>query len=148
MIAALLTAAPAPSPSPSDVNIDGSPVGSPGFLGFVFTFLLAVALVFLFLSLTKQLRVVDRRAKKLGLDDDDDRTDGPHADLGLVDAGAAGPDSEVDADVEVAPWGYLPDEPERDSTTDGPRTSRPRAAGDAPERPDAPTDGAGGAGPR
>ena len=125
MIAALLLAAPAPSPSPSDVTIDGTPVGSPGFLGFVFTFLLAVALVFLFLSLTKQLRVVDRRAKKLGLDDDgdDDRADGPHADLGLVDAGAAGPDSEVDADVEVAPWGYVPDEPGRDEpdvTTDGP----------------------------
>jgi hypothetical protein len=112
MIAALLLVAPAPSPSPTDVNIDGSPVGSPGFLGFVFTFLLAVALVFLFLSLTKQMRKVDRRAKALGLDDDndadatDDRTERPHADLGLVDAGAAGPDSEVDADVEVVPWEF------------------------------------------
>jgi hypothetical protein len=114
VIATLLLLAPAPSPSPSDVNIDGSPVGSPGFLGFVFTFLLAVALVFLFLSLTKQLRVVDRRAKKLGLDDDDegdDRAAGPHADLGLLDAGAGGPDSEVDADVAVAPWEYVQDEP-------------------------------------
>ncbi|MET0788973.1 MAG: hypothetical protein ABWY33_07010 [Cellulomonas sp.] len=146
MIAALMLAVPAPSPSPSDVNIDGSPVGSPGFLGFVFTFLLAVALVFLFLSLTKQLRVVDRRAKKLGLDDDgEDRTEGPHADLGLVDAGAAGPDLEVDADVEVAPWGYLPDEPGRDSTTDGPDSARPRTARNAPDPtdgPDAPAPGA------
>ncbi|MEZ0447958.1 hypothetical protein [Cellulomonas sp. ICMP 17802] len=128
MIAALLLAAPAPSPSPTDVNIDGTPVGSPGFLGFVFTFLLAVALVFLFLSLTKQLRVVDRRAKKLGLDDDaDDQADDPHADRGLVDAGAAGPDSEVDADVEVALRDYLADEPPADPTAPdrpGPETPR------------------------
>lgn len=131
MIAALLLVAPTPSPSPSDVNIDGSPVGSPGFLGFVFTFLLAVALVFLFLSLTKQLRVVDRRAKKLGLDDDepgDDRTEGPHADLGLVDAGAAGPDSEVDADVAVAPWEYVEDE----QTPDRQRGTSPDEPGPGP----------------
>ena len=115
-----------PSPSPTDVSIDPTHAGSPGFLGFVFTFLLAVALVFLFLSLTKQLRVVDRRAKKLGLDDDepgDDRTSEPHADLGLVDAGAAGPDSEVDADVAVAPWEYVEDE----QTPDPPRESSPAA---------------------
>ncbi|WP_421732574.1 hypothetical protein [Cellulomonas sp.] len=109
MIAALL--AVAPSPSPSDVTIDGTPVGSPGFLGFVFTFALAIAVVFLFLSLTKQLRVVDRRAKALGLDDEeDDGSIEPHSDLGLVDAGAAGPDLEVDADVEVAPRDVHPDD--------------------------------------
>ncbi|KQY23378.1 hypothetical protein ASD16_12645 [Cellulomonas sp. Root485] len=111
MIGLLLAAAP--SPSPSDVTIDGTPVGSPGFLGFVFTFALAIAVVFLFLSLTKQLRVVDRRAKSLGLDDEDegdDRTAGPHADLGMVDAGAGGPDLEVDADVEVAPRDVAPEE--------------------------------------
>jgi len=106
MIAVLLGAAPTPSPSPSDVNLDGTPLGSPGFLGFVFTFALAVAVVFLFLSLTKQLRVVDRRAKTLGLDEDE----APHADRGVVDAGAAGPDLEVDADVEVAPRDYGPGE--------------------------------------
>ena len=110
MITALLAAVPSPSPSPSDVTIDGTPLGSPGFLGFVFTFALAVAVVFLVLSLTKQLRVVDRRAKALGLDDeDDDRTAGPHADLGTVDAGPGGPDLEVDADVEVA-WDVRPDD--------------------------------------
>lgn len=114
MIAVLLVA---PSPTPSDVTIDGTPVGSPGFLGFVFTFALAIAVVFLFLSLTKQLRIVDRRAKALGLDDDeDDPSSEPHADLGLVDAGAAGPDLEVDADVEVAPKDVHPDdEPGRPS---------------------------------
>ncbi|WP_315096350.1 hypothetical protein [uncultured Cellulomonas sp.] len=89
MIPALLAATPSPSPSPSDVSIDGTPLGSPGFLGFVFTFALAIAVVFLFLSLTKQLRVVDRRAKALGLDDDSP------TDPGLVDTGAAGPDLEV-----------------------------------------------------
>ncbi|MDQ0371923.1 hypothetical protein [Cellulomonas humilata] len=116
----LLLAVPAPSPSPSDVTIDGTPLGSPGFLGFVFTFALAIAVVFLFLSLTKQLRIVDRRAKALGLDDDasddevDDRTARPHADLGFVDAGPGGPDLEVDADVEVAPRDVLPDDEPQD----------------------------------
>jgi len=113
----LLLAAPAPSPSPSDVTIDGTPLGSPGFLGFVFTFALALAVVFLFLSLTKQLRVVDRRAKALGLGDDedgDDRTARPHEDLGMIDAGPGGPDLEVDADVEVAPRDVLPDDEPQD----------------------------------
>ena len=122
MIGTLLLVAP--SPSPSDVTIDGTPLGSPGFLGFVFTFALAVAVVFLFLSLTKQLRIVDRRAKTLGLDDEDDRAAGPHADLGLVDAGPGGPDTEVDADVEVAPRDVLPDDQPRQSTPDDPSTPR------------------------
>lgn len=100
----------APSPSPTEVAIDGTPLGSPGFLGFVFTFALALAVVFLFLSLTKQLRIVDRRAKALGLDDEDDRTAGPHADAGFIDAGPGGPDYEVDADVEVAPRDVRPDD--------------------------------------
>ncbi|MFC4613751.1 hypothetical protein ACFO3K_03430 [Cellulomonas algicola] len=67
-VVALLAAAP--SPSPSDVELTAPGGGSPGFLGFVVTFLLAVAAIGLFLSLTKQLRKVDRRAKQLGLDDD------------------------------------------------------------------------------
>ena len=71
MIGALLLMVPGPSPSPTDVTIDGTPLGSPGFLGFVFTFALAVAATFLFLSLTRHMRVVDRRAKALGLDDED-----------------------------------------------------------------------------
>ena len=94
-----------PSPSPTDVSIDPTQAGSPGFLGFVFTFLVAIAAVFLFLSLTKQMRRVDRRAKQLGLDEeqgdpfaDDDR---PHVDVSTIDAGAGGPDWEVDADIPV-----------------------------------------------
>ncbi len=93
-----------PSPSPTDVSIDPTQAGSPGFLGFVFTFLLAVAALALFLSLTKQMRRVDRRAKQLGLDEpkgDPFADDPPHLDVGVIDAGAAGPDSEVDADVPV-----------------------------------------------
>ncbi|GAA3797177.1 hypothetical protein [Cellulomonas soli] len=68
-------AAAAPSPSPSDVLVSDSEGGSPGFLGFVFTFALAVACVGLFLSLTRQLRVVDRRAKQLE-DEDEDEDEG------------------------------------------------------------------------
>ena len=98
-----------PSPSPSDLSIDPSQGGSPGFLGFVFTFLLAIAAVFLFLSLTKQMRRVDRNARRLGPDEDD----GPHVDVGMIDAGAAGPDSEVDADVPVVFDDPDDDEPDR-----------------------------------
>jgi hypothetical protein len=92
-----------PSPSPTGVSIDPTQGGSPGFLGFVFTFLVAIAALFLFLSLTKQMRRVDRNAKRLGIDDDADpgTEDRPHVDVGMIDAGAAGPDSEVDADVPV-----------------------------------------------
>lgn len=108
-----------PSPSPS-VAIDPTQGGSPGFLGFVFTFLVAIAAVFLFLSLTKQMRRVDRRAKQLGLDEekgdpfaDDDDNDRPHLDVGVIDAGAGGPDSEVDADVPVVWDARDDDEPGR-----------------------------------
>ena len=119
----LVLAAPDPSPSPSDVTIDGTPLGSPGFLGFVFTFGLALAVVFLFLSLTKQLRIVDRRAKALGLTTTD-ATARPvrTPDLGLVDAGPGGPDLEVDADVAVAPRDVLPEEQRAGSRPDGPGT--------------------------
>ncbi|MGN8246862.1 hypothetical protein ACTHAM_000529 [Cellulomonas soli] len=76
-----------PSPSPSDVVVTGSSAGSPGFLGFVFTFALAVACVGLFLSLTKQLRVVDRRAKQR----EEDERDAPQ--------GGAAPEGEVEQDA-------------------------------------------------
>ena len=75
MIGALLLVAPGPSPSPTDVTIDGTPLGSPGFLGFVFTFALAIAALFLFLSLTRHMLVVDRRARALGLHEDEQGPD-------------------------------------------------------------------------
>ena len=65
-LALVLAAAPAPSPSPTVTAATG---GSPGFLGFVFTFGLAAVAVLLFLSLTRHLRVVDRRAKQLEADE-------------------------------------------------------------------------------
>ncbi|KQT02377.1 hypothetical protein [Cellulomonas sp. Leaf395] len=138
-----LLAASTPSPSPSDVTIDGTPLGSPGFLGFVFTFALALAVVFLFLSLTKQLRIVDRRAKALGLDDDDDRTAGPHADLGMVDAGPGGPDLEVDADVAVAPWDIVGDDEPGRAPRQGPGGSRPSGPTPDDKSPERPQDDPG-----
>lgn len=88
LVAAMLAAAP--SPSPSDVELTAPGGGSPGFIGFVVTFLLAVAAIGLFLSLTKQLRIVDRRAKQLGLDDDRPG-DAPEGTDGTADApGTAG----------------------------------------------------------
>lgn len=62
----LLAATPTPSPSPTAQAI-GS--GSPGFVGFVFTFLLACAAVLLFLSLTRHLRKVSRRAEQQEAED-------------------------------------------------------------------------------
>jgi len=51
---------------PVTVDPEVSPeLGSPGIVGFVFTFVLAVALVVLALSLAKQLRKVDRHARTL-----------------------------------------------------------------------------------
>ena len=81
--------AAAPSPSPSDVELTEPGAGSPGFLGFVVTFLLAVAAIGLFLSLTKQLRVVDRRAKQLGLDE----TGSPEGDASTDEAARPGDDT-------------------------------------------------------
>lgn len=85
-------AAATPSPSPGDVELTPTGGGSPGFVGFVVTFLLALAAIGLFLSLTKQLRVVDRRAKQLGLDDAPGaRTDGGASDGTRADDGERAP---------------------------------------------------------
>ncbi|WP_053071634.1 hypothetical protein [Cellulomonas sp. A375-1] len=66
-LTALVLAVPAPSPSPVVESTSG---GSPGFIGFVVTFALALAAAGLFLSLTRHLRRVDRRAQQLGVDDE------------------------------------------------------------------------------
>ena len=58
-IAAAVTPSPAPSPA---VQVDPN-LGSPGILGFVFTFALALVLIGLALSLTRHLRKVDRNAR-------------------------------------------------------------------------------------
>lgn len=89
MTTILWLAAAVPSPSPSGVDVAPSKGGSPGFAGFVATFLLAAALVALFGSLTRQLRIVNRRAAQREAEE--------AATLpGGTDTGAAGPDLEVD----------------------------------------------------
>ena len=62
----LLAAAPSPSPSATSVIPGG---GSPGILGFVFTFALAAAVILLALSMTRHLRRVDARAKPRDADE-------------------------------------------------------------------------------
>ncbi|MFS0700448.1 hypothetical protein AB6N24_10790, partial [Cellulomonas sp. 179-A 4D5 NHS] len=52
----------AATPSPSPLEVPLSEQASPGVLGFLVTFAVAVAAILLALSLTRHLRVVDRRA--------------------------------------------------------------------------------------
>jgi hypothetical protein len=70
-----LAAAPMPSPSPSVTPAGG---GSPGFLGFVVTFALALAAAGIFLSLTRHLRIVDRRAREQAAQDETAAADDEH----------------------------------------------------------------------
>lgn len=74
---AALAAAPVPSPSPSVTPAGG---GSPGFLGFVFTFGLAIAAAGIFLSLTRHLRIVDRRAREQADEDAAAQSQAGHTD--------------------------------------------------------------------
>jgi hypothetical protein len=57
-------------PAATDPNVTPGPGGTGGFLGFVVTFLLAGALIALVLSLTRQLRKIDRNARAAALSDD------------------------------------------------------------------------------
>lgn len=59
IVAAAVTPSPTPSPA---IQVDPN-LGSPGILGFVFTFALALVLIGLALSLTRHLRKVDRNAR-------------------------------------------------------------------------------------
>lgn len=107
MTAALLVAAPAPSPTPA-VQVDPN-LGSPGILGFVFTFVLALVLIALVLSLSRHLRTVDRNARLATA------TDGADAAPGTATAGATVPSDASDpvAAVEVREAdGRGDDEPE------------------------------------
>lgn len=54
-----------PTPTPSPTGTVATSLGSPGITGFVVTFVLAIALIGLFLSLTRHLRIVDRRSRQL-----------------------------------------------------------------------------------
>ena len=76
------TATPAPSPSPSlRGNLEPGDV-SPGLLGFLPVFLIALACIGLFLSLTSKLRKVNRRQAQL---------DAEEAAAAAAAPGAAGP---------------------------------------------------------
>lgn len=79
-----------PTPTPtSDLALSTGTLGSPGFIGFVVTFALAVALILLLRSLVTQLRRVEHRAAAQsgaeGLAGPDGRVAGP-------DGAAHGPD--------------------------------------------------------
>jgi len=67
-----LVLAVTPSPSPSATGSAATGLGSPGITGFVVTFVLAVALIGLFLSLTRHLRIVDRRSRQREEDEESD----------------------------------------------------------------------------
>ena len=85
MIAALLTAVPTvalptaaallgaatPSPMPTPAIQVDPDLGSPGILGFVFTFVLALVLIALVLSMSRHLRKVDRNARLSAAADDE-----------------------------------------------------------------------------
>ncbi|HEX5331899.1 MAG TPA: hypothetical protein VFW79_04580 [Cellulomonas sp.] len=60
-----LVRAVTPTPTPSPTGTVATSLGSPGITGFVVTFVLAIALIGLFLSLTRHLRIVDRRSRQL-----------------------------------------------------------------------------------
>lgn len=70
----------AATPSPSPLEVPLSEQASPGVLGFLVTFAVAVAAILLALSLTRHLRVVDRRAAQLARDEE--AAGGPGADDG------------------------------------------------------------------
>ena len=63
---AVQAAAPSPDPSPTSTVPDALQV-TPGLVGFLATFALALACVLLFLSLTRHLRRASRNAQERGL---------------------------------------------------------------------------------
>ncbi|WP_448059383.1 hypothetical protein [Cellulomonas hominis] len=67
-LGAVLAALPSPSPSPS-IRVTTPDEASPGIAGFLVTFAIAIAAIGLFLSLTRHLRVVDRRARQREADE-------------------------------------------------------------------------------
>jgi len=66
---ALTIAAAVPSPSPTPAGVPLEQRATPGLLGFVVTFAIALAAIGLFLSLTRHLRIVDRRARQRAEED-------------------------------------------------------------------------------
>lgn len=81
------------TPTPSQIAVPPEDITSPGLVGFLVTFALALVSVLLYLSLTKQLRRVNHRAAQLAAVEGADGPDGP----GVADR-PAGPDARPDAD--------------------------------------------------
>ncbi|MDM8083188.1 hypothetical protein QUV83_00200 [Cellulomonas cellasea] len=86
-VPAMLALAVSPSPSPTSGAV-GSQAGSPGILGFLVTFAVALAAIGLFFGLTRQLRRMEHRAEQMGLEGRR-RVDGPWP--GAVEPVAAEP---------------------------------------------------------
>ncbi|WP_407344369.1 hypothetical protein [Pengzhenrongella phosphoraccumulans] len=81
------TATPAPSPSPSlSGNLEPGDV-SPGLIGFLPVFLIALACIGLFLSLTNKLRGVNRRQAQIDAEEAAAAASGASADDAPDDAG-------------------------------------------------------------
>lgn len=98
---ALVPSAAEPSPSPSTVEIPPEDQTSPGLLGFLVTFAVAVAVIALAFSLVRHLRVVERNARRL--EEEDAATapgDAATAVSGTAAPGtaAASPDGEASGD--------------------------------------------------
>lgn len=58
----VVAAVPSPSPTPVEASLELT--ATPGLAGFLVVFAIAIASIGLFLSLTRHLRVVDRRARQ------------------------------------------------------------------------------------
>lgn len=95
-----------PSPSPTGVEVPPADVTSPGLIGFLVMFGLALVCVVLFLSLTKQLRLVSHRAARI------DREAGPENGDGDEDTDGAGTQGTAprDAGPDRPAAGPLPDD--------------------------------------
>jgi hypothetical protein len=52
------------TPTPTPIDPSTTTLGSPGIAGFLVTFVVALAAIGLFLSLTRHLRIVDRRSRQ------------------------------------------------------------------------------------
>ncbi len=96
----VLSALPSPSPSPS-IQVTTPDEASPGIAGFLVTFAVAIAAIGLFLSLTRHLRVVDRRARQREADD-----------AALADGGPGGPDGSGVDGTSTPPAGSALDVPD------------------------------------
>ena len=83
------------TPTPSPTGAAATSLGSPGITGFIVTFVLAVALIGLFLSLTRHLRIVDRRSRQREEPDEADAP-APGTGPGVVPPLQAGNDRAAD----------------------------------------------------